>query len=643
LVDFSPNAHEGRRRFAAASSFFCALLISLAFASPVFARPGEDASTAARERNLHRERFWHILLHYRPSIFGVRSLVDDPAFFLSPRGKSDPEAELTATLGAIFAEPDPDDPEAHAACKFPLRTAWLTEQLGIPDSIRPDPGCAKFDRAVADIRPRSAAMIFPTYHMNNPASMFGHTLLTILSEEGAQLTAHAVNYSARTEETNGLFFAVKGLLGMYPGYYSVQPYYQKIQQYGDISQRDIWEYPLNLTRPEIHRLLMHLWELREVWADYFFFDENCSYNLLFLLEAARPSLHLTDRFNVFALPVDTIKAARAEGLIESADYRPSRATKIRHRLARLSPEQRDAVLSLVEGERAPETLAEDFSDAGAQARMLDAAAAYLQYRFAKRELTLPRYRQSLLATLKARSRLGRRPESELHIPPPPRPDEIHGTSRVWTGVGVRDGEVFLEAGWRPAFSDLIDTNFAPDQGMEIEFLGARFRYEPKENRAALERIDIIDITSLSPRDPFFSPYSWKLSAGLHRKLRPGADRTTVFRLATGAGLTYDLPGVGLVYALLDPRILLGGGLPENYALGMGAVGGILREIRPGWRVHLSGGGRYFPLGHEHEAMDVSLDQNFEVTKNTSLNLTLSWEQSDGENAAEAALNWYFFF
>lgn len=628
---------------AGASPFFWALLISVALATPVFADPGADADAAARARNLHQERFWHILLHYRPSIFGVRSLVDDPSFFLSPDGQSNPEAELTATIKAIFSEPDPENPEAHAACKFPLRTAWLTEALGIPDTGRPNPGCAEFDRAVSDIQPRSAAMIFPTYHMNNPASMFGHTLLTILSDEGTQLTAHAVNYSARTEETNGLFFAVKGLLGRYPGYYSVQPYYQKIQQYSDISQRDIWEYPLNLTRPEIHRLLMHLWELREVWADYYFFDENCSYNLLFLLEAARPSLRLTDRFNVFALPVDTVKAVREEGLIESAEYRPSRATKIQHQLARLSPKQRGAVLALVEGERASATPAEDFPEIGDQARMLDAAAAYLQYRFAKRELTLPRYRQSLLATLKARSRLGRRPESELHIPPPPRPDEIHGSSRVWTGVGVRDGEVFLEAGWRPAFSDLIDTHFAPDQGMEIEFLSTRLRHEPEANRVALERIDILNITSLSPRDPFFSPYSWKLSAGLHQKLRPGADRTTVFRLATGAGLTYDLPGIGLVYSLLDPRILLGGGIPENYALGMGAVGGILREIRPGWRLHLSGGARYFPLGYEHEAMEVSLDQNFEVTKNTSLNLRLSWEQSDGEDAAEAVLNWYFFF
>ena len=641
-----PRPHGGRRRsFGAALPFFAALVGLWLLTSPALAAPDalEAARIAARDRNLHQDRYWHVLLHYRPSLFGLRSLVDDPAFFLAPDGKTDPAAELAATLRGLFAPPDPDDPEAHAACRFPLRAKWLTETLDIPPNARPDPGCAEWETAVEAIGPKSAALIFPTYHMNNPASMFGHTLLTILSEEGTQLTAHAVNYSARTEETNGLFFAVKGLLGMYPGYYSVMPYYQKIQQYSDISQRDIWEYPLDLTRTEIRRMLMHLWELREIWADYYFFDENCSYNLLFLLEAARPGLRLTDRFSVFALPVDTIKAVRDEGLLGDPAYRPSRATKIQHRLARLSETQRRAVLDLVEGGLGPETLGDRFPDPANQAAILDVTAAYLQYRYAKGELARPEYRTALLATLKARSRLGR-PEAEPPPAPlPPRPDDIHGTSRFWTGLGVRDGDAFVEVGWRPAFSDLIDTDFAPGQGTEIEFLSSRFRWIPDANRFTLERLDLIDILSLSPRDAFFSPYSWKLSAGLDRRLGPADDRTTVFRLATGAGVTYEVAGLGLVYGLLDPRLLLGGGLPENHAIGMGAVAGVLREIRPGWKAHLSGGARYFPIGHDHAAMAASLNQNLAVTKNTAIHLGLSWERIDAADAAEAVVNWYWFF
>ena len=52
---------------------------------------------------------------------------------------------------------------------------------------------------------------------------------------------------------------------------------------------------------------MHLWELSAIYSDDDFFDENRSFNLLFLMEAARPSLHLTDRNWRWTIPVDTIR------------------------------------------------------------------------------------------------------------------------------------------------------------------------------------------------------------------------------------------------------------------------------------------------------------------------------------------------
>jgi hypothetical protein len=74
------------------------------------------------------------------------------------------------------------------------------------------------------------------------------------------------------------------------------PYYLKVREYSDLENRDIWEYELNLTPEEIDRLLMHAWELGPIHFDYYFFDENCAYHLLGLLEAARPDLTLTEGF-----------------------------------------------------------------------------------------------------------------------------------------------------------------------------------------------------------------------------------------------------------------------------------------------------------------------------------------------------------
>ena len=58
----------------------------------------------AHDAHLADEREWHLLLHYRADLFGgYTSEQDDPGFFLSPEGKTDPQAELDATLATAVA------------------------------------------------------------------------------------------------------------------------------------------------------------------------------------------------------------------------------------------------------------------------------------------------------------------------------------------------------------------------------------------------------------------------------------------------------------------------------------------------------------------------------------------------------------
>ncbi|MFW5989636.1 MAG: DUF4105 domain-containing protein, partial [Desulfosudaceae bacterium] len=70
------------------------------------------------------------------------------------------------------------------------------------------------------IEPRFASLVFPTYYMNNPASMFGRTLLAINTDYYSKRLADAVNYTARVDNVNGLSFAISGVFGLYKGYYS---------------------------------------------------------------------------------------------------------------------------------------------------------------------------------------------------------------------------------------------------------------------------------------------------------------------------------------------------------------------------------------------------------------------------------------
>ncbi|MFP4347629.1 MAG: DUF4105 domain-containing protein [Desulfococcaceae bacterium] len=598
----------------------------------------------AEAKQLHQEKYWWILLHYRKTFSKIESRIDDPAFFLAPKGKTDPRAELRATLTAFFAPPTPE--KEHPVCRFNARFHWLAEKLDLDFSRLSISRCHSFEQVLSDLTPRSAALVFPTYHMNNPASMFGHILLKIDTGTKSDLLSQAVNYAASTTETNGLLFAFNGLFGGYRGYYAIEPYYRRIREYSDIDQRDIWEYELTLTQSEIVRMLRHLWELRgqsrKVYSDYFFLNENCAYNLLYLLEAARPSVDLIPYFPLWVLPVDIIKSVQRAGLIREVRYRPSPATRIRHQAGPITPKNRRIAVQITEGSLSVEELKTSPFSRDDKIHLLDLSAVYLKYRYTQGEIPQARYRKTLIEILRARSRLG--PGEPAPDPvAPSRPDEVHEAGRITLGTGFRDGDPFLEIGYRPAFSDLLDTEFAAGQGARLEFLNTRFRYYPDDRRLALENLDLIHILSISPRDRFFRPISWKLNLGLHQALRKNGDESAIFEFNTGGGMAHSAEFPGIWFGFLEPRLQAGETLEKGYAAGIGVSAGLLTPVAKGWKSLVYVRHTYFPAGDDYQHSEVSCSQHLRLSRNHALELDLNWEKAYDQEVLETALQWHIFF
>src|SRR6185312_8559320 len=114
------------------------------------------------------------LLHDRRNLLGVyRSDVDDPRFFMSTRGRQNPSAELDADLSAFF-EPAPADPQQQSAqCRFPARYQWLKDQLKFDPRQLPEQPCPRFEQWASLIDADAVTVVFASYYMNNPASMYG--------------------------------------------------------------------------------------------------------------------------------------------------------------------------------------------------------------------------------------------------------------------------------------------------------------------------------------------------------------------------------------------------------------------------------------------------------------------------------------
>ncbi|MGM0453480.1 MAG: DUF4105 domain-containing protein [Thermodesulfobacteriota bacterium] len=576
-------------------------------------------------------------MHYEKKLFGVESQVDDPEFFLAENGKTDPAAELAATIGYLFGARSDQN---KAVCRFYARYRWLKKVFGDDQpQCFADRSCPSIER----IDPKSVSLVFPTYYMNSPASMFGHTLLIMDTAYTNKRLSNAVNYAAVTEGSDGLSLAVFGLTGLYKAYYSVMPYYKKIQEYSDINQRDIWEYRLNLTPEELDRMVWHIREMDQIYSDYYFFTENCSYNLLYLIEAARPSVHLTDRFDLAVIPIDTVKAVKEEGLIEDVEFRPAKASRIDYLIECLDADQLETVKALIDGATAPAELLKRPVSREQKIRMLDLVVEVIQYRFVSQELDKAAYRDQLLAALRARSKLGStETDWQENIPVPPQPEMGHDSRRAGAGFGIQSGDVFYELRFRPALTDLTDMDYMHDQGAQLEFGDLRTRYYPESARLTLQQFDIVDIVSVSPMDAIFKPLSWKVNAGWHRKPMAQDSDASYFRLNGGPGVAARLPWLGLGYAMAESELDIGGDLETDYAIGAGASIGTIFAVGPACKIHLYGRGLGFFAGDGHADYSAGGISNFRIDTNHHLALEGRFEDA-GTSRYEVQATWHWFF
>ncbi|HJV36988.1 DUF4105 domain-containing protein [Geomonas sp.] len=624
---------------------FWALFALAAVPAPALSQPSpylEQLLAQAKQQRLHEERNWIVLLHYGKGMGGsYRSKINDPRFFLSADGRTDPEAELRATLAGFFEAGAKDGTQA--GCRFPARLQWLKERLAIDVSQLPPFSCSERDSLIGQVDAHSAALIFPVGHINSPASMFGHTLIRIDSGSRSSLISFAVNYAAETTDVNGIVYAYKGLFGKYRGYYSLMPYYLKVKEYSDLEHRDIWEYRLKLSREEVNRMLLHVLELEYISSQYYFLDENCSYNLLFLIEAARPSLHLTDRTGVLVLPTNTIEIALESGILDEAAYRPSQGTRIRKIASTLDASGQQAALELAQDARQPVALRLSNTPLDTQREVLDLAAEMVQFRFAKKELDKESYSKLYLKLLTERSKLGTAPGEPYKIDPPPPPEAGHRTTKLAVGGGARRGEGYAELGLQPEFHGLLDPDQGYLKGAQIKFLDTAVDYYPAQEKAQLRTLHLLDIVSTAPRDLFFRPLSWKVNVGFDQEAMPDGEDHLIFRLNSGGGLSYHSPFGGIMYGFGEIDLNAGGGIRAGVTAGPGVSLGIMEQLTPWWKVQLQAQTFYYGIGDHRFSVKSQLAQNLRLSQNNSLSLEGSLQWVNGDRVPELRALWNHYF
>ena len=549
---------------------------------------------------------WLALVHYRPRLGGgYKSTIDSEKFFNAADGRTNPESELEATIN-LFASGE----DKEKMCLFPARYIYLKKNNLIKNVAL---HCEEFEKFNFDLNPAGVTLLFTDAYMNNPSSLFGHTLLRIdTARRGTQLLAHGANYGAFTAgQENSILYAIYGLTGGYYGGWTVKPYYDIINTYNNIENRDIWEFNLDFSAEELEFFVAHLWEVGHTQTAYYFFSKNCSYMIMEILDAIRPSLELSDQFPVHAIPLDTAKAVFRSGIVKSVNYRPSRQAKIVHRAKQMSSEQKKAFIEAIKND--DYGLREVADDE--KADVIETAYQYVQYRFVKKDFDLKEYRRRSFNGLVARNKLQDQKAKMSENPQGKSPLEAHESMRATLGFGHRNGENFWEISYRPAYHSLTDNDYGLLRGAEINFLNSRWRHYNKSHKNVLSEFNILGIRSLAPIDRLFQPISFDINLDVLRTLNPTTQKEGyIARFKVGGSAVAEISDNWWAFVHSGLAAGYGGFLPHNAYAGISCSGGSYINFR------------YFKLLAEVEKTyaSVKMAENLTYRAEANIPLTTNW-------------------
>lgn len=467
---------------------------------------------------------WLKLLRYNKYQSSFESEADSESFFLTPNGKTNPQNEYDAFVEVMKTPIEGDD---HYACKFPARAMkiFLDKNASRPNFSN----CKKLNHFLKATDPKGVSLVFASYFIEKPSSAFGHTLLRLHTNKqgNSALLDFAVDFSASVDTDNPIAYGVKGIIGGFKGRFSRLPYFLKIREYADLDSRDIWEYPLNLSSAELLLLTLHLFEMDQVYFDYYYFSENCSYHILRAIEAAT-NKNISQDLKFFVLPIDTIHALQKSHLLARPKRIPSQYSKLQQALSNLSSSNKDIVLDFY---RNPYRF--DYSTIS-DVEVVDTLIDTLNYKFAEGLLTDSSSKETVILReklLQKRSQMGISRLSSLN--------QIEDPSS-----GHYGSYLDLSYLYSTTNSIIINHAFALHQykhspkgfSNKFQMIMGETQFSLQDNSIEFDRFKIFDVMNAS--SSFFLEFkpSWRFALGFSRDFSHADDVEPYILFNSGASL-----------------------------------------------------------------------------------------------------------
>jgi hypothetical protein len=482
------------------------LIIFLTTIVPAYALDVKPVAVKMEEgqlQNIVPHREWLKAFYTTKSTGSFHSKVRSPQYFLTEHTHNfDPLLEMNSFISAYTSKLHIDGESIN--CRFPYRTKLMVSFGFMDPSALDFSKCDELSYFLSELGQGQASFVFVSQYYANPASVMGHIFLHFSNpnrragDEEVHYLNQVINFAAHMPPKVGTFsYVFKGIFGLFPGMFSMEPFSDKAEKYSNMESRDLYIYNLNIDNDTKESFLLHLYELLRLSEfSYYFFDENCAYYLLAALEVVLKE-DLTHNLGMYALPIDVIRILDEHKLTRNVIFQPSIFRRLQLKKSQMTRKQKSLFKNLVEYNEA--TQVTEIEDPLVLETGLDQLNLVDYKKFGKVTEEHSTLRKQIL---RQRSKLGSNaPFTEKYMIE--EPHKAHGSKEVGFAYVHHPSYRQLELSYRLGIHGLMSNDYGMPRFSAIEFAGLNFAYDLNKNQAAVKEILLGRAAKLVPEHDGF--------------------------------------------------------------------------------------------------------------------------------------------
>ncbi len=447
---------------------------------------------------------WAALLHADKN---QRTKIRNQQFFISKlKGKLtiSVRGELEESIKAF------SNPKTHLQfiCRFPARAVWISKNFNLDTPLNLK-SCPILQQYLSDVKAESISYLFVGPYMANPASVMGHGVLRLRRKKNEHsIKDYTIGFAANVDRgINPLQYAYNGLFGGFFGRFSLTPFFNRITEYLKIENRPMWEYKLPFKEDQIRFMMLHLWEIRDQSLfQYYFFDENCAYYLIDLLNLISDK-DLLEGLPLIVLPNRVPVYLRRHLELEQNSYFPSYIEKTSFKYELLSQEEKSRFLKAIKTKEVENSFS---------GKEINALLEYLKLeRVIKNKNYGPKTEEFFNNLIQKKIELGL-PDETPPIENKSDPSKAHGISRLSLGyerTSSQGSETLFRL--RPFLHEFTEIDEGYVDNSEIYLLTPVLGYTENKN-LRLSKFTFISFNHIPPKIDFLSMNAFKLSLKMER-------------------------------------------------------------------------------------------------------------------------------